>query len=93
MKGLIRMMVTCRKFRQVQVVRFFRTTTNLFQFATQCVTNSVIRNFRTTALQFAALKNKIEYHFREVTKMVEIVNGGKREVEDYNKMECRIASY
>ncbi len=93
MKELIRMMATCRKFRQVVVVRFFRTTTNLFQFATQCVTNSVIRNFRTTELQFAGMKISIADHFRDLTKLVIIVKGGKREVEDYNKMECRIASY
>lgn len=61
---------TCRNFRQVVVVRFFRTTTNVFQFATQCVTNSVIRNFRTTALQFADLKNNIADHFRDLTKMI-----------------------
>jgi len=93
MKELIRMMATCRKFRQVVAVRFFRTTTNLFQFVTQCVTNSVIRNFRTTELQFAGMKISIADHFRDLTKLVIIVKGGKREVEDYNKMECRIASY
>ena len=75
MKELIRLMATCRKFRQVEVVRFFRTTTNLFQFVTQCVTNSVVRNFRTTELQFAGMKISIVDHFRDLTKLVEIVNG------------------
>ena len=93
MKELIRMMATCRKFRQVVVVRFFRTTTHVFQFAAQCVTNSVIRNFRTTELQFAGLKISNADHFRDLTKLVEIINGGKREVEDYNNMECRIANH
>jgi hypothetical protein len=44
MREFIRMMATCRNFRQVVVVRFFRTTTNI----SQCLTNPVVRNFRTT---------------------------------------------
>jgi|GEM_PF-6135030 len=48
MRELRRIIATCRKFRQVVVVRFFRTTTNVSQFATQCLKNQVIRNFRTT---------------------------------------------
>ena len=70
MKELMSIIASCRKFRQVVAVRFFRTTTHVSQFATQCVTNLVVRNFRTTAMQLATLKNKIEYHFRDLTKMI-----------------------
>lgn len=63
MREFIRMMATCRNFRQVVVVRFFRTTTNI----SQCLTNPVVRNCRTTEIQFADLKN----HFRDLTKMIE----------------------
>lgn len=68
MKELRRIIATCRDFRKVVVVRFFRTTTNI----SQCLINSVIRNFRTTELHFAALKNKIENHFRDLTKMIKL---------------------
>ena len=78
-----------RNFRQVVVVRFFRTTTNI----SQCLTNPIVRKFRTIELQFAGLNISIADHFRDLTKLVEIINGGKREVEDYIKMECRVASY
>jgi hypothetical protein len=78
MRKLIRILATCRNFRQVVVVRFFRTTTNI----SQCLTNSVVRNFRTTELQFAGLKISIADHFRDLTKLIEIVHGGKREVEE-----------
>ena len=84
MRDFVSILATCRNFRQVVVVRFFRTTTNI----SQCLINPVVRNFRTTEIQFADLKNNIADHFRDLTKLVEIVTGGKREVEDYNKMEC-----
>jgi hypothetical protein len=67
MRELRRIMATCRNFRQVVVVRFFRTTTNI----SQCLTNPVVRNFRTTEIQFADLKNHLENHFRDLTKMIE----------------------
>ena len=89
MSKLIRTLATCRNFRQVVAVRFFRTTTNI----SQCLTNPVVRDFRTTELQFAGLKISIADHFRDLTKLVEIVHGGEHEVEDYNKMECRVATY
>lgn len=89
MRELRRIIATCRNFRQVVVVRFFRTTTNILQ----CLINPVVRNFRTTELQFAGLKISIADHFRDLTKLVEIVHGGEHEVEDYNKMECRVAGY
>lgn len=89
MSKLIRTLAICRNFRQVVAVRFFRTTTNI----SQCLTNPVVRDFRTTELQFAGLNISIADHFRDLTKLVEIVNGRKREVEDYTKMECRIAIY
>lgn len=63
MSKLIRTLATCRNFRQVVVVRSFRTTTNISQFATQCVSNSVVRDFRTTALQFAGLKTILQTIF------------------------------
>jgi len=40
-RKFVRMMATCRNFRQVVVVRFLRTTTNVSQFVTQGVTNSM----------------------------------------------------
>lgn len=89
MSKLIRTLATCRNFRQVVAVRFFRTTTNI----SQCLTNPVVRDFRTTELQFAGLNISIADHFRDLTKLVIIVRGGKRKVEYYNKMECRLASY
>ena len=89
MRDFVSILATCRNFRQVVVVRFFRTTTQI----SECLTNPVVRKFRTTELQFAGLKIRIADHFRDLTKLVEIVHGGKREVEDYNKMECRVAGY
>ena len=41
MRKFVRMMTISRNFRQVVVVRFLRTTTNVSQFVTQGVTNSM----------------------------------------------------
>lgn len=49
MRKFVGIMATCRKFRQVVVVRFFRTTTNVSQFVTQGATNSVVKKYLTTA--------------------------------------------
>ena len=59
MRKFVKMMTTCRNFRQVVVVRFLRTTTNVSQFVTQGVTNSVV------------LKNNIADHFHNLTEVVE----------------------
>lgn len=66
MREFVSILATCRNFRQVVVVRFFRTTTKI----SECLTNPVVRNFRTAELQFAGLKNNIADHFRDLTKLV-----------------------
>lgn len=57
-RKFVRMMATCRNFRQVVVVRFLRTTTNVSQFVTQGVTNSIVRKFRTTCLTIRCLEKQ-----------------------------------
>ncbi len=73
MRKFVKMMTTCRNFRQVVVVRFLRTTTNVSQFVTQGVTNSVV------------LKNNIADHFHNLTDVVEFDNFKIGEFATINK--------
>jgi hypothetical protein len=57
MKELKSIIATCRKFRQVVVVRKNRTTTNI----SQCLTNPVVRKFRTTQKIVYAVRTQLRY--------------------------------
>jgi len=57
MRDFVSILATCRNSRQVVVVRFFRTTTNI----SQCLINSVVRNFRTTQKIVYAVRTQLRY--------------------------------
>lgn len=60
MRDFVSILATCRNFRQVVVVRFFRTTTNI----SQCLINPVVRDFRTTQKIVYALRTQLRYFDR-----------------------------